>query len=130
MIEMIGEFIALLMGKIKKGDLREARIHLDNAYEEFLRKDAAFFQKIPEEKLTESLLRKHNFTDGHLEILSKLFYAEGLIAEAEKDGKRACDYYTKSLLLMEFVVKESQTFSLEKESEIAGLKEKISLLSS
>jgi hypothetical protein len=33
-------------------------------------------------------------------------------------------------MLMEFVVKESQTFSLEKESEIAGLKEKISLLSS
>ena len=73
MIEMIGEFIALLLGLLKKDDVQQAAERLDNAYRQFLKEDAAYFRIIPKEELTTKLLEEHNYTYGHLKILSELF---------------------------------------------------------
>ena len=125
MIEMIGEFIALLMGKIKNGDLEEAKVFLENAYNDFLRKDAAFFMKISAEDLTDTLIGEHNYINGHLEILSRLFYAEAELAAAEKDYKRAYEFYHRSLLLLNFVIKESKSFSFEDQKSLKEMEEKM-----
>lgn len=73
MIEMIADLIALLLGLIKKGDLPQASKLLENAYRDFLKEDASFFRNLPKEKLTNKLLTEHNYTNGHLKILSELF---------------------------------------------------------
>lgn len=125
MIEMIGEFIALFMGKIKKGDLEESKLALENAYNDFLRQDAAFFIKIPAGKLIDTLIREHNYTNGHLEILSRLFYAEAELASAKKEYGRASEFYKKSLLLLSFVVKESKSFSFENQESMNEMEGKL-----
>ncbi len=62
---------------------------------------------------------------SHLEILSKLFYAEAELAATEKDYKRAYEFYNKSLLLLNFVIKESKSFSFQYQKSLNELEEKM-----
>jgi hypothetical protein len=128
MIEMIGDLIAGILGLIKKGNYEQASQSLENAYQDFLREDAAFFKAIPASELTNELLTKHNFTNGHLEILSELFYAQAELFAAQDCLKESLEFYEKTLLLLEFVVTESGTYSIEKQLRIAELHDKIAQL--
>ena len=77
MLEMFAQMIAGLLGLIRDGHINQASQTLENAYRDFLKNDASLFRKIPTEKLTETLLKEHNYTNDHLKVLSELFFAEG-----------------------------------------------------
>lgn len=125
MIEMIAEVIARIIGLIKNGDPDQASLLLENAYRDFLKEDASYFRRLSKEELTHNLLEKHNYRNGHLEILAELFLAEGELNFAKGDLVSSLDYYEKSYLLLEFTVQNSKSFSLSKESKMIQLKEKI-----
>jgi len=128
MIEMIGDLIAGILGLIKNGDLQKAEQTLDDAYYDFLKEDASFFRKIKTEKLTEELIEKHNYTNGHLEILSELFFAEAELLAAKGDKDKAIEYYEKSLLLLDFVLETTKSFSFDKQSKFLLLQNRIAQL--
>jgi hypothetical protein len=128
MIEMMAELIAGILGLIKKGDFKTASQSIDNAYQDLLEKDAAFFNNIPAEKLTDVLIGEHNYANGHLEILSELFYAQAELSYAQKKNKDSLGFYQKSLSLLEFVIKGSQTYSIEKQSKLTYLEYRIAEL--
>ena len=125
MIEMIGDLIAALLGLIKKGDFDQAEKIIERGYIELLRRDASFFQLIPREQLTDKLLGDHHYTNGHLEILSELFFAEATLSEAQNKLDNSIIYYEKSLTLLEFLEKEDKTWSAKREDRIKLLNEKI-----
>ena len=125
MIEMIGDLIAALLGLIKKGDFEQAEKIIERGYIELLRRDASFFQLIPREQLTDKLLGDHHYTNGHLEILSELFFAEATLSEAQNKLDNSLIYYEKSLTLLEFLEKEDKTWSAKREDRIKLLNEKI-----
>jgi len=125
MIEMIGDLIAALLGLIKKGDFEQAEKIIERGYIELLRRDASFFQLIPREQLTDKLLGDHHYTNGHLEILSELFFAEATLSEAQNKLDNSIIYYEKSLTLLEFLEKEDKTWSAKREERIKLLNEKI-----
>ncbi|MGC9342415.1 MAG: hypothetical protein ACP5E3_06935, partial [Bacteroidales bacterium] len=95
---------------------------------QFLKEDAAYFRNLENRKLTENLLSKHNYTNGHLEILSELFLAEAELANSKGDSERSLNYYQKSRILLEFVMDETKTFSIEKNQKLEVLKNKIANL--
>ena len=128
MIEMLGEVIARILGFISKGDFQQASQSIENAYNDFLKQDAAFFRAISKEKLTNELILKHNYTNGHLEILSELYFAEAELLYAKNNLGESLEYYEKALLLNEFVLKESRSFSFEKQSKISYLQSRIGQL--
>jgi hypothetical protein len=128
MIEMFGDLIAGILGLIKKGEFTKAGQSLDNAYDNFLKQDSSFFQKIPPEQLTTELLQKHNYTHGHLEILAGLFHAEGELLFAREKPDECLIFYEKSLILFEFLSKETKTFSLGNQMKISSIQEKINEL--
>lgn len=125
MVEMIGDLIAALLGLIKKGDLEQAEKILERGYYELLRRDASFFQLIPKEQLTDKLLGEHHYTNGHLEVLSELFFAEATLSEAQKKLNDSRTYYEKSLVLLEFLEQEDKTWSAKREERKIMLKERI-----
>ena len=125
MIEMLADLIAGILGLIKKGDFQQASQSLENAYYDFLKQDAAFFSSIPTNELTNKLLKEHHFTNGHLEILSELFYAQAELFYAQKNQIASLDFYEKSLILLNFVIKESNTFSIEKQSKVTLIQNQI-----
>lgn len=114
MIEQAAKMIAALLGLIKKGDLEKATKELEHMYYSLLKQDAAFFNNIPESKLTDSLLHKHNYTNGHLEILAGLFNADALLQLAYGKNDKALSLSKKSLLLFDFIDREERTWSAER----------------
>ncbi len=129
MVEMIGDLIAALLGLIKKGDLEQAEKILERGYFELLRSDASFFQLIPKEQLTEKLLGDHHYTNGHLEVLSELFFAEARLSEAQNKLNNSLIYYEKSLVLLDFLEQEDKTWSAKRDERKSLLKERIAILS-
>jgi hypothetical protein len=125
MVEMIANVIAGILGLIKKGDFQKASQELDNAYFEYLQQDAALLQSIRKEALTATLLQELNFTNGHLEILSELFYTQAELLYAQGNKTESCDYFEKTLILSDFVIRDSKTFSLVQQSKIVLLQDKI-----
>lgn len=125
MIEMLTDLIAGILGLIKKGDFQKASQSLDNAYFDYLKQDASFFKNVPKEDLTIKLLKEHNFNNGHLEILFELFYAQAELSNAKGNQIESLIFYEKSLVLLNFVIKESKTFSIEKQSKVSIIQNQI-----
>ena len=128
MIEMISELIKGILGLIKKGEFQKASQSIDNAYYGYLKQDAAFFVRIPINQLTHSLIQEHNYTIGHLEILAELFFIQAELFYAQNKPSQSLEFYEKSIVLFEFVSKESKSFSLEKQSKLAFIKNRINIL--
>lgn len=123
---MLATLIAGILGLIKKGDLQQASQALENAYTEFLKNDASLFRNIPKEELTEKLLGEHNYTNDHLKILSELFYAEAELQLVEGNKTSSLEYFEKALILMEYSEKKSKSFSLENQSKLSAIQNRMS----
>jgi len=130
MIAMLMKFLGELFGLIKKGDLNQAADKLESGYNTFLREDAGFFYNIPADNLTQKLLKDHNYTSGHLEILAELFNAEAELKLAQNDMPGCLEFSGKSLILFEFVDKEFRTYSEVRIRKMAEIRSRITKLSS
>ena len=128
MIEMIGDLIAGIFGLIRKGRFDQAENELGNIYYDMLKKDAAFFRIIPKDQLTDKLLKEHNYTSGHLEILAELFNAEAELSLARGNKAGSLEYSEKSLLLWEFVDREEKTLYPERLKKMEEIRERIARL--
>jgi hypothetical protein len=125
MIEMIGDLIAGILGYIRKGNFEQAEKEIGKIYSDVLRQDSAFFNTIPKEKLTKSLLREHNYTNGHLEILAELFNAEAELCLARGNKAEALEFSEKSLVLFEFIDKEEKTLYPERLKKMDSIRVRI-----
>ncbi len=128
MIEMLGDLLAAIFGLVRKGDFDQASEKLERIYYDMLKEDAAFFRSIPREKLTDVLLEKHNYTNGHLEILAELFNAEAELEMAQGSVEGSVEYSEKSLMLFEFIDTRQKTLSLERLDKMKLIRERISAL--
>ena len=125
MIEMIADLIAGILGRVKKGELKQASDELKRIYSDFLREDSSFFESIPEEELTDKLLQNHNYTNGHLEILAELFNAEAEIRLAQGNKTGSLEFSKKSLKIFEFLDNEQKTYSFERINKMEEIRERI-----
>jgi hypothetical protein len=125
MIEMLGDLLAGIFGLIKKGDYRKASEQLGNIYYKMLKEDAAFFRAIPADDLTNKLMKEHNYTNGHLEILAELFNAEAELEVSQGHKSDSLEYFEKSLMLFEFVDKEQKTLIPGRLEKMEAIRKKI-----
>jgi hypothetical protein len=125
MLEMMGDLIAGILGLIKNGKIEQAETALENAYYDYLKEDAAFFRNLPIEKISESLIEKHNYTNGHLEILAGLFFTDAELQFSKGLIENSKEAYQKALVLYEFVFQANKTFSLDTESRISHIKNQL-----
>ena len=125
---MFGEMIAAILGLIKKGEYKQASVRLDKIYYDMLKRDSSFFHRIPEEELTSKLLRDHNFTNGHLEILAGLFDADAELELAQGNRTESMEYSRKSLIIYEFIDKEFKIYSQERITRMSEIKARIEAL--
>jgi hypothetical protein len=125
LIEEMTKFLAVVLGLMKKGDYQKAAEQIENSYYSLLKEDAAFFRLIPEEDLTHELLDKHNYTNGHLEMLAELFNAEAELCLVKKDLNACLTYSRKSLRLLRFIDAEYRTFSQERINKMEMMEERI-----
>ena len=128
MLEMLADLIAGILGMLKKGRFEEAERAVENAYYEFLKQDAAVFRTIPKKMLTSEVLHHYNYTHGHLEILSELFFAEAEVKFYKQEFSSSLEFYEKSLILLDYVTQGTESFSIQKQERITYLCERINEL--
>jgi hypothetical protein len=128
MIEMLGDLIAAVFGLIRKGDYEQASENLERIYYDMLKEDAVFFRSIPKEELTHELLEKHNYTNGHLEILAELFNAEAELSGAQGNSQGCLEYSEKALMLFEFIDLQQKTLSMDRLDKMTFIRDRITKL--
>ena len=128
MIEMLGDLLRALFGLITRGDYRQAEERLNEAYYTMLHKDSWFFQNIPVDKLTKTLIEDHNYTNNHLVILAELLYAEAELQFAKNNKAGSSLNYKKSLALLEFLDETERTYSEDRLLRMKEIREKIEKL--
>jgi len=122
---MLGELILAIFSYIKKGNYQEASRILNDAYLNLLKQEASFFHKLDINEMTRILIKEHNYTNGHLEVLAELFYAEAELRFHKNEKAGSLIFYQKALKLFDFIEKENKTFSLEKLAKIERIKSRI-----
>lgn len=125
MIEMMGDLIAGILGLIRKGDFNRASEEIGRIYHDLLREDSSFFMKIPEDQLTNRLLKEHNYTNGHLEILAELFNAEAELESARGKLDESMLLFRKSLILFEFIDNEQKSYSFERIEKMESIRNRL-----
>ena len=128
MIEMLGDLIARILGLIKKGDIEHATGKLENLYHKMLQEDSSFFRDIPENELTDTLLHKHNYTNGHLEVLAELFNAEAELCLTQNNKSGSLEYSRKSLRLFMFIDSEYRIYSQDRIDKMEAIRERIKIV--
>jgi tetratricopeptide (TPR) repeat protein len=126
MIEMSD--LSAIAGLITRGNFREAAEQLNDVYYFMLKKDSGFFQHIPVDKLTSTLLQDHNYTHDHLEILAELFNAEAELQGAQGRQADAVTYFEKAWTLLDFVDKANKTYSAERLEKMSRIRDRISTI--
>jgi hypothetical protein len=126
MIALLFKFLGEVLGLIKKGDFKKASEQLSEGYNIFLKEDAVFFRNIPDDRLTQTLLQEHNYTNGQLEILAELFNAEAELEMAQGNMAGCAEFSRKALILFEFVDSEQKTYSIDRLNKIEILRKRIS----
>ena len=125
MIEMLVQAIAAILKLIKSGDLHQASQRLQSAYDMAFRHEALKLKILPEEGLIDTLLREYLYTNGHLEMLAELFYADAELLLAENKTAESMAYYRKSLALLEYIDKEYHSFSQERQNRMQAIRERL-----
>jgi len=118
MIEMLAQLIAGILKLIKTGDINQASHALENAYRFAFQHDSLKLRDLPEEKLIETLLKEFHYTNGHLEMLAELFYAEAELLRAEEKHTDSYLLYRKSLALYEYIDRESRSYSQDRQDKM------------
>jgi hypothetical protein len=129
MLEMMAELLAILLGLIKKGDTQQAQKRINNAYRDFLKQDAAFFDAISADVMINELLEKHDYTNDHLNILSQLLYAEGEVSIKTQNQERGKLMFTKALKILNYLDQTEANFSLERNNRIQQVSDRLNQLS-
>jgi hypothetical protein len=125
MVEMLGDLLAAIFGLIKKGDYKKASEQLGKIYYDMLKEDAAFFREISAGELTNKLLKEHNYTNGHLEILAELFNAEAELEVSQGHKSDSLEYLEKSLMLFEFIDREQKTLIPRRLEKMDAIRKRI-----
>ena len=128
---MLGDFLRAIFGMMEKGDYVPAQDKLDEAFVTLLKKDATSFDGIAPGELISTLMQDPDLaqirdnTLEYLEILAGLFYARALLSEAQHKMAQSEDCLLKSLILYEEVDNVSQTFSVERQTRMRSIREKL-----
>ncbi len=125
MIEMLGDLLRAIFGLITRGDYGQAEEKLNEAFYTMLRKDSRFFQNIPVEKFTKTLIEDHNYTNNHLLILAELLHAEAELQFTCNNKADSILNFQKSLALFEFVDEAYRTYSEERLAKMEDIRKKI-----
>ncbi len=126
---MLGDFIAAIFARIRRKDYEKADELLENSYQTLLRTEASFFYIIPVEKLTNTLIEEHHYTNNHLEILSELLFAEAELRFAEEKWEQSFQCFQKAKVLMEFLEQNSGSMSLQRQNNLSLITNRIAALS-
>jgi hypothetical protein len=122
-VEEIARFVAKILGLLKEGKHEEAEYWLEKGYH-LLKSDRERLLNMVPGELIEELEKNQGFDFVRMELIADLIYAEAEILAA-KDDDRDYEMFVRALALYEYIDKNHNVYSFERNQKILTLLEKI-----
>ncbi len=128
MIEEIGKMIAIILGLLKKGEIKQAQKLYNDGLQRALNMNEDSMLEMDVNQLR--AIFEHEFGESYegLEVIAGLLVQGGHIHLAADDEDRAEACYLKALALYNLVEIESGTYSLNRQAEMGKLTQHIDQL--
>jgi hypothetical protein len=118
----LGVVIAKLMGLKEKGKFQEANKVIENSLLDFGLKMPDAYLNIDQAKLLNTLKTTDSLNDGQIKILAELLYQKGEIERGLSNSGVDKQYYSRALILFEYLTDNEKVYSFERGQRIDWIK--------
>ncbi len=118
-IEEFAKALATIMGLRKDGEYGEAMNKIDEAYAGTINLDPKILKSIDESELVEFLQIEKQYDNQYLKMIAELLFEEGQIYVENGDPVSARNVLGKSKKLIEYLMDNDATFSINWYDKIA-----------
>jgi hypothetical protein len=113
MVEEFGKYLAAIVGLKLDGKPEEALKKIDTVYEGMIDLDPKALKSLSIDELLGYLQIEKKFNNHYLKMIAELLYEEGLIYSEIGDPISARNVLEKSKLLINYLIEEDSTFSID-----------------
>lgn len=126
MLEQFFKVLAKLIKNENNLEIEDIEIQLAELYDTYFKNDFNFFHDSDTDRIIEFLKSDNSGDDLYkVEMLAELIYQDACLQQENEQRK---SLLIKSLNLLEYLDKESKTFSMERFNKMEFIKNEVSLL--
>jgi hypothetical protein len=118
----LGVVIAKILGLKKSGKLEEVHQVIDNCLTDFGLRMSEYYLSIDISVLVGELIESHGLNIDQIKILAELLFEKGEIEKEQGNLKISRHYYSRVLVLFNYVTDVEKIFSFEREEKIKKIK--------
>jgi hypothetical protein len=125
-LNQLGVVIAKLLGLKEQGKFQEANQVIENSLLDFGFKTPEEYLNIDEAELLSKLKTTYDLNDGQIKILAELLFQKGEIERGLSNTEIDNQYYSRALILLEYLTDNEKVYSLERGQRIDWIKSHLS----
>jgi hypothetical protein len=118
----LGVVIAKILGLKKSGKLEEAHQVIENSLTDFGLKKSEYYLSIDISDLVRELMESHGLNIDQIKILGELLFEKGEIEKEQGNLKISRHFYSRALVLFNYITEVEKVFSFEREEKIQKIK--------
>jgi hypothetical protein len=124
----LGVVIAKLLGLKENGKFQEANQVIENSFLDFGLKMPEIYLKIDKAELLSKLKITDDLNDGQIKVLAELLFQKGEVERELSDSDVDKRYYSRALILLEYLTENEKVYSFERSQRIEWIKSYINNL--
>jgi hypothetical protein len=125
-LNQLGVVIAKLLGLKEQGKFQEANQVIENSLLDFGLKMPEVYLNIDQAELLSKLKTTYDLNDGQIKILAELLFQKGEIERGLSNTEIDNQYYSRALILLEYLTDNEKVYSLERGQRIDWIKSYLS----
>ncbi len=118
----LGVVIAKLLGLKEQGKFHEANQVIENSLLDFGLKMPEVYLNIDHVELLSKLKTTNELNDGQIKILAELLFQKGEVERAQSNSEVDKQYYSRALILLEYLTDTEKVYSFERGQRIDWIK--------
>ena len=118
----LGVVLARILGLKDKGRFVEANKVIENSLLDFGLKTTEEYLNIDHDELLFKLRTTYDLNDGQIKILAELLFQKGEVEREISNSGIDKNYYSRALILLEYITDNEKVYSLERGQRIDWIK--------
>ena len=118
----LGVVLARILGLKDKGRFEEASKVIENSLLDFGLKTPEEYLNMDQDELLLKLRTTYNLNDGQIKILAELLFQKGEVERGLSNSGIDKKYYSRALILLEYLTNNEKVYSLERGQRIEWIK--------
>lgn len=124
------EALSKVLGEVIGLDPPAGLIHIDEAFQDYLKIEGNWLDDLLDENLLETLRDEKRLNIGQLEFLAELLAKQGILCYEMNNFSKAKSKLNKALIIFDFVEKEQALYSFERQTTLLKISNLLSEINS